>query len=180
MQMICDESEYDHFTEIVSKSVLMPINVCDVCKHYRGEISKNGGRRVCCDAFPDGIPRYIFNLGYDHREPYPNDNGIRFKMKPDLSESDMERVKDYEKSVFSKESNEEILKIRELFMENNGEGEPEYDVYDDYEYDDDDDDDLSGIDEELAARIEETIRGLVKEYSDYESMTPRYDRGIEE
>jgi len=31
-----------------------------------------------CDAFPDGIPDEILRQGFDHRNEYPGDNGIRF------------------------------------------------------------------------------------------------------
>lgn len=34
-----------------------------------------------CSAFPDGIPKEILK-GYDHRNPFPGDNGIRFVLKP--------------------------------------------------------------------------------------------------
>jgi hypothetical protein len=31
-----------------------------------------------CAAYPDGIPDEIIRQGFDHRQPYPGDNGIRF------------------------------------------------------------------------------------------------------
>jgi hypothetical protein len=49
---------------------------CVYCKHYRGK----EGRARTCDAFPKGIPDVIFRNDFDHREPYPKDNGIRFEL----------------------------------------------------------------------------------------------------
>ena len=34
-----------------------------------------------CDAFPDGVPDAIFLGGFDHREEYPGDGGIRFVLR---------------------------------------------------------------------------------------------------
>lgn len=48
---------------------------CESCIHY-----KNFFR---CNAFPEypGIPREIDNMRFDHRNPYPGDNGIRWEPK---------------------------------------------------------------------------------------------------
>jgi hypothetical protein len=32
-----------------------------------------------CEAFPDGIPDEIWEDGFDHRKPYPNDGNIFFQ-----------------------------------------------------------------------------------------------------
>jgi hypothetical protein len=53
---------------------------CEVCAHYRH--AKYDPWRLCCDAFPDGIPREIRIEQHDHRKPFPGDNGILFEPKP--------------------------------------------------------------------------------------------------
>ena len=54
--------------------------LCFYCKH---EFSNKPGPCYVstpqCDAFPDKIPDAIYDLGHDHRKPYPGDNGIRFE-----------------------------------------------------------------------------------------------------
>ncbi len=58
--------------------------MCAYCVHLRpkSESSPLTGRPLC-DAFPKtGIPREITFGGYDHREPHPDDNGIRFEPLP--------------------------------------------------------------------------------------------------
>jgi hypothetical protein len=47
---------------------------CWLCCHL-----KPYGR---CDAFPEGIPQEIISGGYDHREPYDGDDGIRYEEIP--------------------------------------------------------------------------------------------------
>lgn len=59
---------------------------CIFCKHMHDDART-------CDAYPDGIPddlRYS-DLGtntppFDHRKPYPGDNGIRFEIRDEISE----------------------------------------------------------------------------------------------
>lgn len=46
---------------------------CLNCVHF------NRDKWATCDAFPDGIPFAITSGVYDHRQPYPGDNGIQFE-----------------------------------------------------------------------------------------------------
>jgi hypothetical protein len=40
-----------------------------------------------CEAFPDGIPKQISYGGFDHREPFKGDHGLRFVLIPDDPEA---------------------------------------------------------------------------------------------
>ncbi len=51
---------------------------CDQCKHWI--INKE---RPKCRAFPKGIPFEIIAGEFDHRNPHPDDNGIRYEQKED-------------------------------------------------------------------------------------------------
>ena len=48
---------------------------CAQCAHLKQ--TKDGPLR--CTAFPKKIPEKILTGEHDHTEPYPGDNGIRFK-----------------------------------------------------------------------------------------------------
>jgi hypothetical protein len=48
------------------------VNICISCRHLD---TTTEARR--CTAFPDGIPKPIYIGGFDHRNPYPGDHGIR-------------------------------------------------------------------------------------------------------
>lgn len=56
------------------------INICWACKHLDPDGAPMRGmiETGVCRAFPKGIPPEIFADGFDHREPFPGDNGIRF------------------------------------------------------------------------------------------------------
>jgi hypothetical protein len=56
---------------------LMPI--CEACTRLGPAADGTG---YACEAFPDGIPEAIYPEGFDHRQPYPGDNGIRFELDP--------------------------------------------------------------------------------------------------
>ena len=47
---------------------------CHKCKHLHED-------SISCDAFPDVIPSDINNNVFDHRKPFPGDNGIMFEPK---------------------------------------------------------------------------------------------------
>lgn len=47
---------------------------CIECKHFKTIVDPPR-----CVAFPDGIPDDIWYGDFDHRNPYPEDNGILFE-----------------------------------------------------------------------------------------------------
>lgn len=52
----------------------MPI--CQACARLGPRL--DGGEGLVCAAFPDGIPDAIYEGGFDHRQPFRGDKGIRF------------------------------------------------------------------------------------------------------
>jgi hypothetical protein len=48
---------------------------CINCSHFDLESIE----AMRCRAFPGGIPEDILRNSCDHREPYPGDNGFRYK-----------------------------------------------------------------------------------------------------
>lgn len=52
---------------------------CHWCKHFDAEAYDRIPRMFLCQAFPNEIPRTVAAQEFDHRFPYPNDNGIQFE-----------------------------------------------------------------------------------------------------
>ena len=50
---------------------------CATCTRFFAD--RKGGNY--CEAFPDGagIPSAIIKAEHDHRDPFPGDNGLRYK-----------------------------------------------------------------------------------------------------
>ena len=65
--------------------------MCLACEHLRRDESESHA----CSAFPEGIPEEIWTNRFDHHEPYPGDQGIRFKMAAvrTMSPSEKESVR---------------------------------------------------------------------------------------
>ena len=51
--------------------------MCLSCKYLIEDAYKRD--TYYCKAFPGGIPDRIFYDGYDHRQPYAGDRGIRYE-----------------------------------------------------------------------------------------------------
>lgn len=90
--------------------------MCEFCRHVQIDKSMCTGD-LCCDAFPKGIPVYIL-WGYDHRESYPNDHGIRFEIRDDLTDLDVVMMQARMETRISEDRNRQILEHRRQDIEN--------------------------------------------------------------
>jgi len=59
---------------------VITIPLCAFCKH-----AQQTEMITTCDAFPDGIPDQILHDGYNHRQPFLGDHGIRFEVLPEFA-----------------------------------------------------------------------------------------------
>lgn len=58
----------------VSSAGEVTLSICIRCAHKSG-----GSEGPVCAAFPGGIPDAILVGEFDHRNPFPGDNGIQFE-----------------------------------------------------------------------------------------------------
>ena len=49
------------------------VSICLACARYHHDGT--------CEAYPDGIPDSILKYLWDHRKPYPGDNGFLFRRR---------------------------------------------------------------------------------------------------
>lgn len=59
---------------------------CETCAHYEGPFT--------CAAFPVEIPDDIFEGFFDHRQPYPGDNGVRWEPAPGFQPNQLDEEAD--------------------------------------------------------------------------------------
>ena len=59
--------------------------ICVFCKHFmQGTPPADSEKKTFfCTAFPSGVPVGILELGQDHLEPIPDDNGLLFQHAKD-------------------------------------------------------------------------------------------------
>jgi len=57
---------------IFSNKNIFEFPICNTCKHLRRGTNK-------CKAFKDGIPEEILVNEANHKEPYPDDDGIQYE-----------------------------------------------------------------------------------------------------
>lgn len=57
--------------------------ICDACARRGSASSADEDAPPSCTAFPDGIPLAIWENDFDHRQPFPGDNGVKFLLDPD-------------------------------------------------------------------------------------------------
>ncbi|KAB2353661.1 hypothetical protein [Actinomadura montaniterrae] len=62
-------------------------SICDACARLQQRANPGAETSLdtwipYCDAFPDRVPAEIYTGGFDHREPFEGDRGIRFEMRP--------------------------------------------------------------------------------------------------
>ena len=61
----------------------MPLlSQCMFCESFQG----HKGTKPLCDAFPLGIPDSVYDNEFDHQQPYPGDNGLRYVQTDELSQ----------------------------------------------------------------------------------------------
>lgn len=55
--------------------------ICDSCRRVDLD-RKEPMQAPPCEAFPDGIPDEIYFEGFDHRQPFEGDRGLRYELEP--------------------------------------------------------------------------------------------------
>jgi hypothetical protein len=69
-------------------SCLIP-SACVFCQHYHTECNEITEELPSCDAFAT-IPDEIFMGVFDHAEPFPGDEGVRFHVREEAREDFVE------------------------------------------------------------------------------------------
>lgn len=59
--------------------------MCLQCAHFEEASPIDDKDFPTCAAFPQGIPDDIIRRGFDHRQEYPGDGGVRFEPAEDAN-----------------------------------------------------------------------------------------------
>ena len=71
---------------------MMYRTICVDCVHFRADEEDGLSMPPTCRAFPSGIPDEILRQGFDHREPFEGDGGIRFTPEGEVDPDKIEAV----------------------------------------------------------------------------------------
>jgi hypothetical protein len=63
-----------------------PLPQCIACVHWISPLDRGDwlGTEQLCTAYPDGIPDEVWWNRADHRQPLPNDGGVRLAPWPGM------------------------------------------------------------------------------------------------
>jgi len=64
------------------------VSICTLCELHNMDDMGN----AVCAAFPNGIPPEIAHQGFDHRNEFTDDNGIRFVPKKGVTPEKVDRL----------------------------------------------------------------------------------------
>lgn len=80
-----------------------------------------------CDALPNGIPREIYKGRFDHRQPHPQDNGLRFELRDGYTIPDwLEEQYEQERLCEEQARREEEMEVRKSDDDNTSAISPDY------------------------------------------------------
>ena len=84
-------------------------SICDACARLQKRSNPGAQSSLdrwipYCAAFPERVPREIYTGKFDHRNPFPGDNGIHFELR----EGGERVLRSYENSLRRRQERDEV------------------------------------------------------------------------